>query len=463
MKTKYQSRKNRMLAGGILALILVLAFITPVFAEGEDDEVPPDPGVGAAQDETKTQTILWVLPHGYAYYIDDEAGNIDLDWLNVDLENTSAPVEGVIPLTGLSVCGDGTGLGSCTQQVVIVPYLRYEDLNPIRLGFPPDTGPKGYQNDCTKAGNNCQKFENNVKNGGTFRPTNNPNVVVIKAGQGEFYFVPDWMICDPVTMAYCVDWNGDGSVTVVRIGEGSSRQEISNIQFWNLIYDPFGPDEEFEIDPTLNCPDVFVSPGIITVSAEQIAPTAAVVLGQDLEENGVTVEYHISIDPTIVQYQRWELLRKEKTACIEGVENTADYMEMCGQTNCDCPNGWHATFRDVYGCQDKQKAFTEELVEVHPGASLTDDSRAWIESELAAAYPGAHLLNPDWRFNTEAECQWTGGTCSIDFTLTIPAVDPGWYDIKLEGVTAGTLASPPRSFEINVGQFGVYLIDSTLR
>ncbi len=302
---------------------------------------------------------------------------------------------------------------SCTQQVVIVPYLRYEDLNPARLGFPPDTGPKGYQNDCTKAGNNCQKFENNVQNGGTFRPTNDPNVVVIKAGLGEYYFVPDWMICDPVTMAYCATWNGDGSVTIVRIGEGPNRKEISNIQFWKLIYDPFGPDEEFEIDPTLNCPDVFVSPGIITVSAEQIAPTAAVVLGQDLDENGVTVEYHISIEPTIVQYQRWELLQKEKTACIEGVENTADYMEHA-ENQLRLPNGWHATFRDVYGCK-KAKSLTEELVEVHPGASLTltrgHGSRAnWQRRILARTCLTLTGASHGSRMPVD------GRVCNIDFT-----------------------------------------------
>lgn len=459
MKNQIFGKKGRLVAGGILTLFMLLTLIAPVFAEGNGDELPPDPGVGTVQDDTKPQTIVWVLPYGFAYYIDDVTGNIELDWANVDLTNTTAPVEGVIPLTGSGVCGDGGGLGSCTQKPVIVPYLFSYELTATRLGFPPDSGPKGYHDDCSKSGNDCQKFEKNVANGGTFRPTNNPTVVVIKAGPSEFYFVPVWMVCDPAITAYCATWNGDGSINVVRFG----GKEISNIQFWRLEYESFDPNKDLPPDPSLNCPDVYVSPGILTVSAEQIAPTAAVVTGQDLSETGVTVEYHITVDPTYVLYQRWELLRKEKTACVEGVTNTADYKAVCDPDNCGCPNGWRAVLKDVYGCKDKVRVYPEGIANLHPGAKLSLNSRVWIESELAAAYPGAHLLNPDWQFGSENACEWQGDVCHITFTLTIPAQDPGWYDITLEGLTSGTLASPARNFDLKVGKFGVYLIDSSLR
>jgi hypothetical protein len=459
MKRQSFSKKGRLVAGGILTLFILLTLIAPVFAEGEGDEVPDDPGVGGTQDETKSDSVVWVLPYGYAYYIDDEAGNIELDWQNVDLEYSDGSVEGVIPLTGTGVCGGGEGLAGCTQEAVIVPYLMQEDLNAERLGFPPDTGAKGYQDDCTQAGNDCEKIDGGVPDGGTFNPSNNPTVVVIKAGPNEFYYVPMWMVCNPAITAYCATWNGDGSITVVRYG----GTEISNIQFWNLEYEPFGENEEFIFDPSLNCPDVWITPGILTISAEQIAPTAALVVGQDLSETGATIEYHITVDPTYVLYQRWELLGKERKACVEGVNNTADYMDECGTENCNCPNGWHMVFEDVYGCKDKVRVYPEGIANLHPGAELSLNSRLWIEGELAAAYPGAHLLNPDWQFSSENACDWQGNVCHITFTLTIPAVDPGWYDITLEGLTTGTLASPARNFDIKVGKFGVYMIDSSLR
>jgi hypothetical protein len=459
MKNQFFGKKSRLVAGGILTLFMLLTLIAPVFADGEGDEIPEDPGVVTTQDETKTQTIVWVLPYGFAYYIDDEAGNIELDWSSVDLEYTDGSVEGVIPLTGAGVCGEGGGFISCTQDVVDLTYLMQDDLSAERLGFPPDTGAMGYQDDCTQAGNDCEKIDGGVPDGGTFNPSNNPTVVVIKAGPNEFYYVPMWMVCDPAITAYCATWKEDGSITVIRYG----GKEISNIQFWNLEYEPFGPDEDFNIDPSLNCPEVYVSPGILTISAEQIAPNAAVVTGQDLSETGVTVEYHITVDPTYVLYQRWELLRKEKTACIDGDLKTEEYLEMCGEDNCGCPKKTHAIFQDIYGCKDKVRVYPEGIADLHPGAKLSLDSRVWIESELAAAYPGAHLLNPDWKFGSEDECDWQGDVCHVTFTLTIPAMDPGWYDITLEGMTEGTLASPARNFDLKVGKFGVYMIDSSLR
>lgn len=462
MKEQNFGKKTRLAAGGILAIIMMLTLIAPVFADGVGDEIPEDPGVVTTQDETKPQTIVWVLPFGFAYYIDDAAGDIELDWTSVDLENTDAPVEGVIPLTGAGVCGGGGGFASCTQDVVVLTYLYTEDLTAERLGFPEDTGAPGYENDCSIAANNCEKIESGVSNGGFFQPTNNANVVVIKAGTNEYFYIPIYMVCDPASTAYCAVWQ-DGGIEVIRYG----GKEISNIQFWNLEYEEFGPNEDFFIDPSLNCPDVYVSPGILTVSAEQIAPTAAVVAGQDLSETGVTVEYHITVDPTYVLYQRWELLRREMTACVDGDLRTEEYLEkcaeICGNENCGCPKKTHAIFQDIYGCVDKARVYPEGIANLHPGAKLSLDSRVWIESELAAAYPGAHLLNPDWKFGSENECEWQGDVCHITFTLTVPAQDPGWYDITLEGLTSGTLASPARNFDLKVGKFGVYMLDSSLR
>ncbi len=481
-ETIFLNKKGRILVGGLVAFIFLMALTVPVFADGEGGEILPDPGVGTAQDGTKANVVQWVLPYGFGYYIDDEGGDIDLDWNSVDFENTTAPVEGIIAVTGSGSdtnqeCGNGAGFGGCQSQQQGNNLYFPEDLTPEMLNFPADTGASGYQNDCSKSGNDCQKEDGGVENGGTFWPTNDPDVVVIKAGREEYFFIQYNMACVPETMAYCVTWNGNGSITVVRIGEGPNRKEISNIQFWHTDHDLVPP----ELDPSGNCADVWVSPGVITVSAEQISPNTAVVVGQDPSEEGVTLEWHLRIDPTIVNYQKWEVVDQVVVACVEddtcGVCNRnrngnghddewpnggEQNRYGCGHNNCGCPDGWHPVVEDVYGCQDYYRAYSEGVDDLAPGASLSINSRAWIQGELSAAYPGADLINPDWAFSTPPDCIWDGDSCTMDFSLVIPVTDPGWYDIKLEGLTGGTQISPPRSFEVVAGEFGVYMIDTSL-
>jgi hypothetical protein len=109
----------------------------------------------------------------------------------------------------------------------------------------------------------------------------------------------------------------------------------------------------------------------------------------------------------------------------------------------------------------KEKSYKEGIDDLVAGASLKMESREWITGELASAYPGTTLQHPDWGITTPPACVWNDQVCNMNFTLSIPVVDPGWYDIKLEGLTEGTKASPARSFEVVAGQFGVYLMDNT--
>lgn len=208
-----------------------------------------------------------------------------------------------------------------------------------------------------------------------------------------------------------------------------------------------------------SCGGVWVAPGKITASAEQIAPNSAVIVGQDPDRNGVTLEYHISIEPTVVSYEKWTMIGHRKVACVEddkgnGSNNSKD-------SDDDCPRGWHQVVEHIWACTVKEKVYKEGFDKLSAGASLTLDSRMWIFGELAAAYPGVRLINPDWIFSTLLNCTWVGDFCTANFTLRIPVADPGWYDIKLEGQTDGTKASPARSFEIIAGKFGAYLMDST--
>ena len=121
------------------------------------------------------------------------------------------------------------------------------DESPEDLGLPEDENAEGYQDDCDQPGNDCEKEEgddlgdvNEVDEGETFE--HEAEVVVIKAGTEQFFFSPDGPECDPDVHPYCVTWNDDGTITVVRNEESRDVKDISNIQFWNPEED--GEEEE---------------------------------------------------------------------------------------------------------------------------------------------------------------------------------------------------------------------------
>ena len=95
-------------------------------------------------------------------------------------------------------------------------------------------------------------------------------------------------------------------------------------------------------------------------------------------------------------------------------------------------------------------------------ASLSLDSRVWISDELAAVFPGATVKNPDWGLEAPTQCVWSGDICSISFTGNFDLTDPGTYEIRLQGQTTGTLATPAREFDDKAGEFGVYFIDGSV-
>ena len=412
-----------------------------------DGEAPPDnPGVGDEQNLIRAESVIWVMPYGDSLLINEPAGDIFLDWDDVAPETASIPVTGILAFNTL--CGTGGGVSGCMVNTEIVDPAEMSPAELIEiLGLPVDVGASGYQNDCDAPGNNCEKEDGGVENGGTFFPTNDPTVVIIKAGQGQFIYVDNEIECDPAAMPYCVTWNEDGSITVVRNGSGPDRKEISNIQFWHTPYNP-NPLPE----PDNNCPDVLVAPGDVTVSGRKIAPTAAVVSGQDPQQTGVTVEWYVSVDPTIVTYETWELLGHEFIACVEGQSDDEDN---------PCGDGYHALTQEVWGCEEKHISYPEHISELNTVTTLSATSRDWITNDLATYYPGASLIHPDWYTQVPTQCGWAGDTCIITYTDNFKVRDPGTYELKLAGSTSGTMASPPRGFNETAGTLGVYLIENS--
>ena len=119
----------------ILVFIIALTITGTVYADDTgvgdddtcDDNAAPDPGVSSGQDETKTSTIKWILPHGDTYIIDDGEVNIVLDWESLDVTSEREVGEGNVTFIGIggstdgddsssTTCGSGGGRGNCSSS-----------------------------------------------------------------------------------------------------------------------------------------------------------------------------------------------------------------------------------------------------------------------------------------------------------------------------------------------------------
>ena len=218
------------------------------------------------------------------------------------------------------------------------------------------------------------------------------------------------------------------------------------------------------------CDTAWLDPGKIIATAEKVAPEYPVVVGQDPNDTGVYLSYSLTIEPTILYYEKWGKIAQVQ-ACVND-ENPEDILEVdCeikqnGTVQCNdqgtCPDGYSKQNTQLWGCKVEQKEYRENIETITPMASLTAVSRDWILGTLSGMYPGAYLQHPVWGFDTATHCSWESNTCYWTYSGgSIPVVDPGWYDMKLMGITGGTKVTPPRSFNFELGQFGVFLIDAS--
>lgn len=131
-------------------------------------------------------------------------------------------------------------------------------------------------------------------------------------------------------------------------------------------------------------------------------------------------------------------------------------MQVCnggGTYPSDCPNDWH------WECEERVLEHHDDpLVEVWLTMDLAPSSRAWIQGELAAIYPGAHFKeNLPWRIRLFA-----GETMSIfiPFRRYRPG-DPGYHVGDIELKTRGTPLNAPQTVYVPY-KIPVYLGESTI-
>ena len=334
---------------------------------GNSSNPPNDPGVGGDHTVIRTESAMWVLPHGDTFIINGEEVNIVEDWETIEIISTRVVGNGGVVFIGIGGssgdedfedflngdCGTGGGLGDCS----------YDD--------------GGNGNGCNGNGNdNC--------------------------GGG-----------------------GGGPL------------------------------------PSGDCGGVWVIPGQVVATGAKTAPNNAVVVGQDPDSTGVNVEWRIRIEPTIVKYEQWQLIGHRHVACVEGDLDENGNGNIYDPEDEFCPHGWHSVIEHIWGCVENQQVYREGVGSLDATISLTPESRSWILTDLAAAYPSASLLKPDWTYSQYPDCTWIDDVCYWNFTANIPVEDPGKYDIKVSGVTTGTMPYAPRSFEIDVGEFDVWMIENT--
>ncbi len=211
------------------------------------------------------------------------------------------------------------------------------------------------------------------------------------------------------------------------------------------------------------CPAPYTTTGAIVISGGpgagsggKLAPTYPIVVGQDPQRRGVDVQAQAVIPPIIYHYYN-PVQRSEETCVQDDVNGT--YLTDCEPA--------YLKFRVVkriwYDCIPAQRTYIEYLQSATLTLSLTQNSRQWILTDLAQAYPGAHLIHPDFSFTEPRGGELVDG--SVLWTSVferIPLADPGYWTVTVRVTTTGTAVSAPRFATKDFGTFLVELVRLTL-
>jgi hypothetical protein len=216
------------------------------------------------------------------------------------------------------------------------------------------------------------------------------------------------------------------------------------------------------IPPSSACPAPFIQTGPIQVTGGsgdggKVAPPNPVVIGQDPERRGVDVKVNALIPS--VSYHTFETIRHDDLVCARDSTGVGS----------GCPGHpkdprWKTVVHTWYECIEHIQVFPDYLASAQVSINLTQDSRAWILTDLAQSYPGAHLLHPDFSFSFAGPGSLLGDK-SVAWTTTIPSIqtaDPGNYTTTVTVRTTGTPVSAPRQARVGIGQFTVELVQVTL-
>ncbi len=191
------------------------------------------------------------------------------------------------------------------------------------------------------------------------------------------------------------------------------------------------------------------------------APNFPVVIGQDPREMGVVYTVTVTVPPVV--YERWwkEPDRCEPVPDADG-DGAPDREGNCTTWIGDPPVEWPG---DLVPGQCRLQQFI--LPDPVQGSGrmemvLRPASRRWIETELAAKYPGARVRRPEMRMVTRGRGYLRPDRTYVYRAVVNPKpVDPGIYDVTFLFRTRGTGVTRPLLLRKEIAQ-KVYLIETGL-
>ena len=193
------------------------------------------------------------------------------------------------------------------------------------------------------------------------------------------------------------------------------------------------------------CHAPVVKVGKISAGAAKISPMYPLVVGQDETKRGADVTFSVSVEPT--SYTTWTAVPQYTTT------------HECNQKTGKCSNtkvftGWK--------CVSNVTWYRESVTSAHASASLTQESRNWIESgDLQIHYPGAYLHNPDFNLGGGGGGGFRGNTYHWALAGNIQVADPGEFGLSISGHTSGTPVHAGRGFS-GGGSFMAYLRETVI-
>jgi len=218
----------------------------------------------------------------------------------------------------------------------------------------------------------------------------------------------------------------------------------------------------------VDCPPPTISQRLPpTVEVLQTWPPNPVVKGQGGQGFDLTVR--VTSYPVIRRW--WTREERVERECVWTGDSATGQpdMSVCGCTPDGSPGCWPG-----WKMKNNREWYCQEHVEVIPDpiqagafqayASLRQTSREWIATNLASKYPGARVHHPEWdvRGNGSGGCLGDG-RCILETVAHFGFVDPGWYDMWVDGWTVGTRFTPPRTYHYDLPEpQPVYLMDTTL-
>jgi hypothetical protein len=218
---------------------------------------------------------------------------------------------------------------------------------------------------------------------------------------------------------------------------------------------PIPPSPSICSAPFIQTTPIQVTGG--TGEGGKIAPPNPVVIGQDPERRGVDVKVNVLIPPVVYHY--FIAIRHDDPVCVL---DSTNHGSGCSKHQWD--SHWKTVIHTWNECVEHTQVFPDYLNTARVSINLTDASRNWILAELAQAYPGAHLIHPDFSYSFPGPGSLMGNQ-SVSWTTTIPRIqtaDPGDFATSVFVRTTGTPVSTPRQVQIGIGQFKVELVRVTL-